>query len=139
MSRGRSQGEKQQHTLFLELFQFCKEGRDVNDDARADDASALGIHEACRDVNTLRERQELSRRTARKEVERERLLHILWTHGDHDGVSRVVPSRASSTDVEIGGQDIDELALPLIAPLCTENDGGYVRAQKGAISLDGAR
>ena len=111
----------------------------MNDDARADDASALGIHEACWEVNTPRIRQEPSRRTARKEVKRERLLHILWAHGDHDGVSRVVPSRTSGTDVEIGGQDVDEFALPFIAPLCAEHNGGYMHAQDKPISLDGAR
>ena len=70
------------------------------------------------------------RRTAGEEVERERLLDLLGADGDDDRVSSVVPAGAARADVEVGGEDVDELAFALVAPLRPEHDGDCITSAR---------
>ena len=62
-------------------------------------------------------------RTAWEKVERKRLLDLLRADGHDDGVPGVVAPGAPRADVEVGGEDVDELAFALVAPLRSEHDG----------------
>ena len=62
-------------------------------------------------------------RTAGEKVERKRLLDLLGADGHDDGVPGVVAPGAPRADVEVRGEDVDELALALVAPLRSEHDG----------------
>ena len=66
-------------------------------------------------------------RTAGEEVERKRLFDALGADGNDDRVSRVVAAGAARADVEVGGEDVDELALAFVAPLRPQNDGDCSR------------
>lgn len=50
-------------------------------------------------------------------------LLLLLSLSDDDGVSSVVSSSASSTDVSLVGEDVYEFPFALVSPLGTENDG----------------
>lgn len=39
---------------------------------------------------------------------------------DNNGMTGVVPSRTPSAYVRLGREDVDELALPFVAPLCAK-------------------
>lgn len=64
-------------------------------------------------------------RTAREEVEGERLLHAV--NRRDDGVPRVVPACAASADIGLCSQDVHKLALALVAPLRAEDYGHCFR------------
>jgi hypothetical protein len=87
-------------TLGLECLELLEEAGEVDDDAVAEEACAAGVDEP-----------------GGEEVEREGAAV-----GD-DRVSGVVPARAARADVGVGGEDVDELALALVAPLRAEDDG----------------
>ena len=43
---------------------------------------------------------------------------------DHDGVASIVASRSATTDGGSLGEDVDEFAFALVAPLRAEDEGG---------------
>lgn len=55
-------------------------------------------------------------------MERKRRLFLLRPNRYNDRMSGIVTTRTASTDVIFGGEDVDELALPLVAPLGAEDD-----------------
>jgi hypothetical protein len=89
-------------TLGLECFELLKEAGEVDDDAVAEEACAAGVDEP-----------------GGEEVERE------GAPVRDDRVSGVVPARAARADVGVGGENVDELALALVAPLRAEDDGDW--------------
>lgn len=95
------------HTLLLERLDLGEEAREMDDGAVADQARARRVHEP-----------------GREQVEREGRAPAPG-HVRDDRVSGVVPARAARTDVERGGEDVDELALALVAPLRAEHDGHW--------------
>jgi hypothetical protein len=50
-----------------------------------------------------------------------------------DGVSRVGSALISRNDVDILGEDVDDLSLPLVAPLGTDDDDTMMNHEKMAI------
>ena len=113
-------------TLRLERIELRKKRRDVHNDARADNAGAGGIHETYRNPSppsaslpflSLDPKQSRAKRTAGKQMERKRLESALEADGYDNGVPRVVTTCAPGTDVELGGEDVDELSLAFVAPL----------------------
>ena len=61
--------------------------------------------------------------TTGEEVERKGRRHLLRTHRNYDRVPCVVSAGTTGTDVELSRQDVDELALALVAPLRAEDHG----------------
>ena len=61
--------------------------------------------------------------TTGEQMERKSRRGLLRAHGHHDGVPRIVTSRASRAYIELRRQNIDELPLALVAPLGPEDDG----------------
>ena len=82
----------------LELFDLGEEGHGVEDDTVADDALGLRPEDAAGD-----------------ELEDE--LAAL----DDDGVPGVVAAGVAGDDVELLGEDVDDLAFAFIAPLGTKD------------------
>ena len=85
----------------LESFDFGEEGHGIEDDAVADDAFALWPEDAAGDE----------------------LQDELFA-GDDDGMAGVVAAGVAGDDVEALGQDVDDFAFALIAPLGTKNHRG---------------
>ncbi|GAC1355955.1 MAG: hypothetical protein NVSMB3_01770 [Acidobacteriaceae bacterium] len=82
----------------FEFFDLGEEGHGVEYDAVADDAFALRPEDAAGD-----------------ELEHE--LPAL----DDDGVTGIVPASVAGDDIELLGEDVDDLSFALIAPLGTED------------------
>lgn len=55
-------------------------------------------------------------------MERKRSLLLLRSDRHDDRMSGVVTTRTASADIEFGGENVDELALALVAPLRAEDD-----------------
>lgn len=66
-------------------------------------------------------------------MEGERLLLIGGTDGCDDGVSGVVSSSASSTDVRLSSENVYELAFTLVAPLGAEYHSNCNKLLEGFI------
>ena len=61
---------------------------------------------------------------------------LFWADWDDDGVSSVVSASTASANVDVGSEDIDELALALVAPLGTKDDGDYMRGKTDRYSIN---
>lgn len=85
-------------TLLLDVVQLGKEGRNVNDDTGANEASAARVDE-----------------TRGEEVEVE--LGLDAVDVSDDGVSGVVTTSASCANVHLTRENIGKLALALVTPL----------------------
>lgn len=72
----------------------------VNDDAVADDAGGVGVHEP-----------------GGQQMELEGLAV------DHDGVPRVVAARAARDDVVLAAESVDNFSLALVPPLGAKHHG----------------
>lgn len=88
-------------TLLHEVLELLEEARNVDDYAVADQALAIGVHQA-----------------ARQEMEVKLLLVLALA--DNDRVAGVVAAGTAGADVRGRGEDVDELALALVAPLGAE-------------------
>ena len=55
-------------------------------------------------------------------MERERRLYVFGAHRNDDGVPGVVAARAARAYVDLGGQDVHQLALALVSPLRAKHD-----------------
>lgn len=60
-------------------------------------------------------------------MERKGGHHFFGSNGDDDCVSSIVSTRTPRTDVDLGRQDVDELALPLVSPLRSQDHSNYKR------------
>ena len=69
-------------------------------------------------------------------MERELLLDALSsrTDGDDDGMTSIISACTSCADVHLAREDINELALALVAPLRAEDDGHWMYAYALTIS-----
>lgn len=47
---------------------------------------------------------------------------LLRADGHDDGMTGVVPACATGADIGVGSEDVNELSLPLVAPLRSEYD-----------------
>lgn len=87
--------------MLLESLELLEERGDVDDTAGADEVDALRVDE-----------------TGGQDVE-----VVGDTVGD-DGVTSVVTALGAAADLGLGAEDVDKLALALITPLRTANNGG---------------
>jgi hypothetical protein len=83
----------------LEGIELADQHLGVDDDAVAEDADLLRLEDA-----------------ARQQVELERLVAV------HDGVPGVIAALVARDDLEALGEQVDDLALPLVAPLGADDD-----------------
>ena len=56
-------------------------------------------------------------------MECERRGLLLRSDGHDDGMTGIIAARASRADIDLRGQDVDELALALVAPLGAKHNG----------------
>ena len=55
-------------------------------------------------------------------MERKRLHHFCLPHWHDYRVPRIVPARTARADVNVGSEDVDELAFAFVAPLRAQHD-----------------
>lgn len=67
------------------------------------------------------------RLTARQEMKCKGCFDILRSHRHHDGMSCVVSSSTSRTNVYFGRENVDQFAFAFIAPLRTQHYRHYIQ------------
>jgi hypothetical protein len=103
----------------------------MHNNSRANNSSTGRVHEAWINMRiniayALTEKHLLKTLTTREEMKGERRWLAFRPDGNNDGVTRVVSTSASSTDVDVCGEDVNKLAFALVAPLSAEHHRHYI-------------